>query len=120
MRENLLVDLSKWFAVDIVNLCADIKNRKKSNALVSQLLRSGTSIGANIYEANYAASRADFINKLQISLKECYESDYWLDIFKETHMITKEQYDDMFAKCSKIRKLRIASINTAKKNLQQQ
>lgn len=84
--------------------------------MLNQLLRSGTSIGANIHEANYASSKADFINKFQIALKECYESDYWLGLFKETKMITEIEYADMYDKCSKIRKLLIASINTAKGN----
>ena len=93
------------------------KENRKSNVLLNQVLRSGTSIGANIHEANYAASKADFINKFQIALKECYETDYWLGLFKDTHMITEEEYKDMFAKCSKIRKLLIASITTAKENV---
>lgn len=114
MRENLLIDLSKQFAVDIVNLCAEIKEHRKSNVLLNQLLRSGTSIGANIHEANYAASKADFINKFQIALKECYETDYWLGLFKDTNIVTADEYADMFEKCSKIRKLLISSITTAK------
>ena len=116
MKENKLVDLSKQFAVDIVNLCTEIKGNGKGNVLLNQLLRSGTSIGANIHEANYASSKADFINKFQIALKECYESDYWLGLFKETKMITEDEYADMFDKCSKLRKLLVASITTAKKN----
>ncbi|MBO5452603.1 MAG: four helix bundle protein [Clostridia bacterium] len=116
MKENKLIELSKMFAVDIVNLCTDIKENRKGNVLLNQLLRSGTSIGANIHEANYASSKADFINKFQIALKECYESDYWLGLFKETKMITEIEYADMYDKCSKIRKLLIASINTAKGN----
>ena len=119
MKENLLIDLSKQFAVDVVNLCAEIKEHRKSNVLLNQLLRSGTSVGANIHEANYAASKADFINKFQIALKECYETDYWLGLFKDTHMITEEEYGELFAKCSKIRKLLIASITTAKDNANQ-
>ena len=111
MKENLLVSLSKEFAIDIINLCLNIKNK---NVLINQLMRCGTSIGANIHEGNYAASRADFINKFQIALKECYETDYWLDIFKETKIISSEEYNDLFAKCSKIRKLLISSITTAK------
>ena len=114
MKDNPLVDLSKGFAIDIINLCTDIKENRKSNILVNQLLRCGTSIGANIHEGNYASSKADFLNKFQIALKECYESDYWLDIFCETGVITEEEYKDLFSKCSKIRKLLIASINTAK------
>ena len=116
MRENILVDLSKQFAVDIVNLCTDIKENRKGNVLLNQILRSGTSIGANIHEANYASSKSDFINKFQIALKECYETDYWLGLFKDTHMITDVEYNDIFTKCSKIRKLLITSINTAKEN----
>jgi four helix bundle protein len=114
MKENKLVDLSKQFAIDIVKLCTVIKENRKGNVLLNQLLRSGTSVGANIHEANYASSRADFINKFQIALKECYESDYWLELFKETNLITEDEYAMMYDKCSKIRILLIASINTAK------
>ena len=113
MKENKLVELSMDFAIKIIKLCETIKGHY---SLVNQLERSATSIGANIHEANYAASKADFINKFQIALKECYESDYWLGLFKETKMITEMEYADMFDKCSKIRKLLIASINTAKGN----
>lgn len=116
MKENILIDLSKQFAVDIINLCTNIKKNKKGNVLLNQLLRSGTSIGANIHEANYAISKADFINKFQIALKECYESDYWLSIFKETNIISQCEYDDLYNKCSKIRTLLIKSLNTAKKH----
>ena len=116
MKENALVDLSKQFAVDIVNICTEIKEHRKSNVLLNQLLRSGTSIGANIHEANYASSKADFVNKLQIALKECYETDYWLGLFKDTKIMTSREYDVLFCQCSKIRKLLIASITTAKAN----
>ena len=116
MAENQLVVLSKAFAVEIIHLCDKMKSRGKATTIINQLLRSGTSIGANIHEANYASSKADFINKFQIALKECYETDYWLGLFKDTCMITEEEYKDMFAKCSKIRKLLIASITTAKEN----
>ena len=71
MSKNILVDLSMDFSVDIVNMCDNIKGK---SALTNQILRSGTSIGANIHEANYAQSKADFVSKLQIALKECYES----------------------------------------------
>ena len=116
MSDSVLRDKSKEFAKDIVFLCRKLKLNRIESALVNQLLRSGTSVGANIHEANYAASKADFINKFQIALKECYETDYWLGLFKDTHMITEEEYKDMFTKCSKIRKLLIASITTAKEN----
>ena len=116
MKHNPLVLLSKQFAVNIVNLCSDIKEHRKSNVLLNQVLRSGTSIGANIHEANYASSKADFINKFQIALKECYETEYWLELFKDTNIITDDEYKELFYNCSKIRKLLIASLTTAKEN----
>ena len=82
--------------------------------MFNQLIRSGTSIGANIYEGNYASSKADFINKFQIALKECYETEYWLTVFKNTEYISSDEHTEFFAKCSKIRRLLVASIKTAK------
>ena len=117
MKENTLVDLSRRFAIETITLCTKTKDRKASSILTNQLLRCGTSIGANIHEANYASSRADFVNKLQIALKECYESDYWLSIFAESEIITKEEFHFMYEQCSKIRTLLISSINTAKSKL---
>ena len=111
-----MLALSKSFAIDVINLCEKVRQCGKASAILDQLLRSGTSIGANIHEANYAASRADFINKLRIALKECYESDYWLDIFHETNMITDEEYKRMYAKCGRIRKMLISSVSTAQSN----
>ena len=116
MADNQLVILSKAFAVDIIGLCESLKERRKATAILNQLLRSGTSIGANIHEANYASSKADFINKFQIALKECYETDYWLEIFHDSKVLSDEEYSNMFSQCSKLRKLLIASITTAKKN----
>ena len=116
MKENLLVGLSKQFAVDTIKLYDEIRETKKHTVLINQLLRCGTSIGANIHEGNYASSRADFINKFQIALKECYETEYWLDIMKDASIITTEKYNELISKCGKIRKLLIASVNTAKDN----
>ena len=113
---SVLQEKSKVFALQIIKVCNEIKQSKRESVLTNQLIRSGTSIGANIREARYAHGRADFIAKLQIALKECYETDYWLDIFKRTNILTEIQYKTMFAKCSKIRKLLIASINTAKQS----
>ncbi|MBO7326470.1 MAG: four helix bundle protein [Clostridia bacterium] len=118
MKENKLVEISKQFAVDVVEICTNIKENRKNNVLINQLLRSGASIGANIHEANYAASRADFVNKMQIALKECYETEYWLDLFKATSIISAKDYDMLSAKCSKIRILLISSIKTAKETVQ--
>ena len=113
MTNNIIVYLSMDFSVSIVTLCDGIKGK---SAIVNQLLRSGTSIGANIHEANYASSRADFISKMQIALKECYETEYWLELFVKTNLIVEENYKRLKNDCGKIRKLLIASINTAKSN----
>ncbi len=113
MTNNIIVDLSMNFSISIVNLCDSIKGK---SAIVNQFLRSGTSIGANIHEANYASSRADFIAKMQIALKECYETEYWLELFVKTNLIVEENYKQLKNDCGKIRKLLISSINTAKAN----
>ncbi len=112
MTDNILVDLSMDFSVEIVNLCDSIKGKA---VLTNQILRSGTSIGANIHEANYAHSRADFISKMQIALKECY-AEYWLKLFVKTSIITDNTYKELKNDCGKIRKILISSINTAKTN----
>ena len=116
MKDNTLIEITRQFAVEIVNLCAGIDD-KKYLVLFNQLLRSGTSIGANTHEANYAASRADFINKFQIALKECYETEYWLRLLKDTYLIDDGKYQNLYNQCSKIRKLLATSITTAKGNL---
>ncbi|MBQ7907232.1 MAG: four helix bundle protein [Clostridia bacterium] len=114
MKENILIDLSKQFAVEIIYLCKEISEKRNGKILSGQLLRSGTSIGANLHEGNFASSKADFINKFQIALKECYETEYWLDILNETKYITNEEYEPLYALCCKLRKIISASINTAK------
>ena len=84
--------------------------------MVSQILRSGTSIGANVHEANYASSKADFINKLQIALKECHETEYWLDIFQQTKLITDDEFNFLIEKCGDLKRILVKSIKTAKAN----
>ena len=116
MKENFLIELSKQFAVDTVNLCTEIKEHRKSNVLLNQLLRSSTSIGANIHEANYASSKADFINKFQIALKECYETEYWLELFVKSDILNRESAIELYNQCGTIRRVLISSINTAKEN----
>ena len=117
MKENILVDITKKFAIDVMNLCKVIKEERGEKILVGQLLRSATSIGANLHEGNYASSKADFINKFQIALKECYETEYWLELYKETKYITPDEYKKLHEDCSKIRTVLTASIKTAKQNL---
>ena len=109
-----LLDKSKAFALRIIKVCNEVKREKKESVLTNQLVRSGTSIGANIREAFYTHSKADFVAKLQIALKECSESEYWLDL-----LIESGYYDDMtmLDQCIEIKKLLISSINTSKRNL---
>ena len=114
--EERLTELSKFFAVNIVKICNEIRENRHEKVLVNQLLRSGTSIGANIHEGNYASSRLDFINKFQIALKECYETEYWLDLFKESGYISETEYNALNSVCTNIRIMLISSINTAKEN----
>ena len=113
MRENKLADLSMDFSVNIINFCETIKGH---HALTNQLERCATSIGANIHEANYAHSRADFISKLQISLKECYETEYWLNLFAKVKFADQEIVKSLYNSCGTIRKILVTSINTAKAN----
>jgi len=114
MKENNpLVDNSKVFAVDIINLCDTLKCKA---ALINQLFKSGTSIGANISEAQYAHSKNDFIAKLEIALKECYETEYWLEILFKTQSITESIFKKYQQKAGSIRRMLIASCKTAKNN----
>ena len=115
MKENKLLDLSMELAVNTLKFCDTIKGHY---SLVNQLERSSTSIGANIREANYAHSKADFIAKLQIALKECFETEYWLELFIKANLTTKDEINDVYNTCGTIRRLLIASINTAKENKQ--
>lgn len=116
MSESVLRDKSKQFAKDIVLLCRDIKATQRETVLTNQLLRSGTSIGANLHEAQYAQGTKDFISKLEIALKECYESEYWLELLHETGYISRNQYDPLRNTCGSIRRMLISSINTVKSN----
>lgn len=105
---------SKAFAVRIVNLYSYLTKTKSEHIVSKQLLRSGTSIGANIAEAQYAISKPDFIAKQQIALKECAESLYWLEILYETDILTKEQFESIYADCVELKKLLITILKSAK------
>ena len=115
MAENKLADISTEFAIQILKLTDNIKGHY---SLSNQLERSGTSIGANIREAKYAHSRADFIAKLQISLKECYETEYWIEIARKAGIISDDDANPVLHNCGNIRRMLISSINTAKENAQ--
>lgn len=116
MSKSIMLEKAKDFAVDIVLLCRVLRNEKHESALTNQLLRSGTSIGANIHESKYAHSTADFIAKMQIALKECYESEYWLELMYRTNIISDEQYKKLKNSCGSLRHMLISSINTTEKN----
>ena len=114
MKENKLVDLSMDFAIKIIKLCESIKGHY---SLVNQLERSATSFGVNIHEANYAHGKPDFIAKLQIALKECYETEYWLELFVKSDILNRESAVELYNQCGTIRRILIESINTAKENM---
>ena len=109
-----MLEKAKDFAVEIVKLCRNIKETKHESVLTNQLLRSGTSVGANIHESKYAHGTPDFIAKMQIALKECYESEYWLELLNRTGYISDEQYKSLQNNCGQIRRMLISSINTVK------
>ncbi len=115
LSESKLRDLSVEFSVNTIKLCENIKGH---SSLVNQLERSATSIGANIHEANYAHGKPDFIAKMQIALKECYETEYWLEVFVKSGILDREAAKDIYNQCGAIRRMLIASINTAKENAQ--
>ena len=115
-RENKLVDLSLEFSVEIINLVKELKT-KHETIISNQIGRSGTSIGANIHEAQYAQGRKDFVSKLEIALKEANETGYWLELLFKTKYIDEERFKSLSSKCTAIRVLLISSCKTTKENM---
>lgn len=115
MRNDKLSVQSLEFAVSIINLVKSLKEKRES-IISNQIGRSGTSIGANIREAQYAHGRADFVAKLQIALKEANETGYWLELLNRTNYITDTEYEMLASACTNIRVMLISSIKTAKEN----
>ena len=115
MRNDELSNQSLDFAVSIINLVKELKAKHES-VISNQIGRSGTSIGANIREAQYAHGKPDFIAKLQIALKEANETGYWLELLYKTNYIDEQTYKSLDAACASIRVMLIASINTSKEN----
>ena len=115
MAENKLADLSIDFAVEILKMTDGIKGHY---SLVNQLERSATSIGANIREAKNAHSKADFVSKLQIALKECYETEYWLELVQKSDIFSDDIVKSLLHDCGAIRRMLISSINTTKSNME--
>ena len=114
MRDDILLGKSMDFAVRIVNLYKYLSREKRENILSKQLLRSGTSIGANVREAVYAQSRKDFISKMSIALKEASETEYWLELLFKTGYLTNEQYHSIRLDCGEAAKLLTAIVKTSK------
>lgn len=115
MSESKLRTQSTDFAVSIIGLVKSLKE-KHETIISNQIGRSGTSIGANIREAQYAHGKADFIAKLQIALKEANETGYWLELLYRTNYISETDYKALDSACTSIRVILVSSINTAKGN----
>lgn len=115
MADSKLRKLSMEFSVDIINLVKQLKAQKES-IISNQIGRSGTSIGANIYEANYAQGKKDFISKLEIALKEASETGYWLELLHNTNYLNDNDFKVLSDKCTSLRVMLVASCRTAKSN----
>jgi four helix bundle protein len=116
MAENVVKDKSYKFAVRIVGLYKYLTNEKKEYVLSRQVLRSGSSIGANIKEATQAESRADFIHKMATALKEASETEYWLELLKETDFLNQEYYDSIQADCQELLRLLTSIVKSSKQS----
>ncbi len=111
MSNKTIKELSVELVVEITSVCDNIKGRA---VFTNQLLRACSSIGANSHEAKYAQSNADFISKLEIALKECYETEYWLEVLYKIHTIDENTFHRLLTQCGTIRRKLIASITTVK------
>ena len=114
MADSVLRTKSKEFAKDIVFLCRNLKHNGVESALINQLLRCGTSIGANVHEAQYAQGTKDFISKFEIALKECNESEYWLELLFETNSLTETDFKLFQSECIELRRILVSSVTTLK------
>ena len=111
---NLIKTKSTEFAIRIINLCNYLKQNKKEYSLAEQLLRSGTSIGANYRESQNASSKKDFLNKISIALKEANETEYWLELLLKTNYITEAEYKSIYKDCDELVRLLTSSVKSAK------
>ena len=116
MRDSLLREKSYNFALRIVKLYKFMASEKSEYVLSKQIIRSGTSIGANIEEGVQAQSKADFVHKLSIALKEASETNYWLRLLRDSDYLTEKQSESLLSDCEELQKLLTASIKTAKNN----
>lgn len=116
MKDNILIDKSIDFASRIIKLQDYLSKNKKETIISKQIVRSGTSIGANINEANYGQSKMDFISKLHIALKETAETEYWIKLLEKADYISADMAESLLSDCLEIKRILISSINTAKGN----
>ena len=117
LADSVLRDKTKEFAKTVVFLCRDMKLNHKESVLINQLLRSATSIGANLHEAQYAQGTKDFISKFEIALKEASETGYWLELLFRTKYIDEQTFKALSTKCTSLRAMLIASCRTAKETM---
>ena len=117
MEDSVLRNKSKDFAKDIIILCRCLKQNGVEGTLINQLLRCGTSVGANVHEAQYAQGTKDFISKFEIALKECNESEYWLELLYETNSISKKDFDISQKSCIELRRMLVSSVTTLKEKM---
>ena len=114
MSDSILRNRAKNFAKDIVFLCRRLKQNGIESALINQLLRCGTSVGANVHEAQYAQGTKDFISKFEIALKECNESEYWLELLFEKNSLTELDFKTFQEQCIEIRRMLVSTVTTLK------
>ena len=114
MSESILRDKSKAFAKDIILLCRKLKQNGVEAALINQLLRCGTSVGANVHEAQYAQGTKDFISKFEIALKECNESEYWLELLFEVNSLSEQDFKYLEKNCIELRRMLVSTVTTLK------
>ena len=114
MADSILRDKSKAFAKEVVFLCRRLKQNNVEGALINQLLRCGTSVGANVHEAQYAQGTKDFISKFEIALKECNESEYWLELLFEVNSLSKQEFDRFQKDCIELRRMLVSTVTTLK------
>ena len=116
MKNNIIVDKSKSFAIRIIKLYQHFINNYRISPIANQILKSGTSIGANVKEAIRGQSKADFYAKMNIALKECSETEYWLELLHESEFISKEQFESIYSDCEEIIKILVSITKTQKNN----
>ena len=118
MADSVLRQKSAEFAKQVVFACRKMRDNRIESALINQLLRCGTSVGANIHEAQFAQGTKDFISKLEIALKECNESDYWLKLLLDTDSIAPEDFHLLSGQCDELRRMLVSSVTTLKSKME--